>query len=89
MQTAKQEPLAKTGLSSRRLISAEYGLQVTSEKHMALWQTFHKANTGAKPPLPLEIFMKVKIITDRKPWADGKKWHMGDGQIFLMLTQKF
>ena len=32
LQTAKQEPLAKTGLSSRRLISAEYGLQVTSEK---------------------------------------------------------
>ena len=46
---------------------------------MALWQTFHKANIGGqKPPLPLEIFMKVKIITDRKPWADGKKWHMGD-----------
>ena len=32
LQTAKQEPLAKTGLSERRLISAEYGLQVTSEK---------------------------------------------------------
>ena len=32
LQTAKQEPLAKTGLSVRRLISAEYGLQVTSEK---------------------------------------------------------
>lgn len=32
LQTAKQEPLAKTGLSSRRLISAEYGLQITSEK---------------------------------------------------------
>jgi hypothetical protein len=32
LQTAKQEPLAKLGLSERRLISAEYGLQVTSEK---------------------------------------------------------
>jgi len=32
LQTAKQEPLAKNGLSERRLISAEYGLQVTSEK---------------------------------------------------------
>ena len=32
LQTAKQEPLAKTGLSDRRLISAEYGLQVTSQK---------------------------------------------------------
>jgi len=32
LQTAKQEPLAKTGLSERRLISAEYGLQVTSQK---------------------------------------------------------
>ena len=32
LQTAKQEPLAKTGLSERRLISCEYGLQVTSEK---------------------------------------------------------
>lgn len=32
LQTAKQEPLAKTGLSERRLISAEYGLQITSEK---------------------------------------------------------
>ena len=32
LQTAKQEALAKTGLSERRLISAEYGLQVTSEK---------------------------------------------------------
>ena len=35
LQTAKQEPLAKNGLSERRLISAEYGLQVTSEKHTA------------------------------------------------------
>jgi hypothetical protein len=32
LQTAKQEALAKTGLSERRLISCEYGLQVTSEK---------------------------------------------------------
>ena len=32
LQQAKQEPLAKNGLSERRLISAEYGLQVTSEK---------------------------------------------------------
>ena len=32
LQTAKQEPLAKTGLSERRLISVEYGLQVTSQK---------------------------------------------------------
>jgi len=32
LQTAKQEPLAKTGHSERRLISCEYGLQVTSEK---------------------------------------------------------
>jgi hypothetical protein len=32
LQTAKQEPLSKTGLSERRLISCEYGLQVTSEK---------------------------------------------------------
>jgi len=32
LQTAKQEPLAKLGLSERRLISAEYGLQITSEK---------------------------------------------------------
>jgi len=32
LQTAKQEALAKTGLSERRLISAEYGLQVTSQK---------------------------------------------------------
>ena len=32
LQTAKQEALAKTGLSERRLISAEYGLQITSEK---------------------------------------------------------
>jgi len=32
LQTAKQEPLAKTGLSERRLISAEYGLQITSQK---------------------------------------------------------
>ncbi len=32
LQTAKQEPLAKTGHSERRLISVEYGLQVTSEK---------------------------------------------------------
>ena len=32
LQTAKQKPLARTGLSERRLISAEYGLQVTSEK---------------------------------------------------------
>ena len=31
LQTAKQEPLAKTGLSERRLISCEYGLQVTSQ----------------------------------------------------------
>jgi hypothetical protein len=32
LQTAKQKPLARTGLSERRLISAEWGLQVTSEK---------------------------------------------------------
>lgn len=32
LQTAKQEPLAKTGHAERRLISVEYGLQVTSEK---------------------------------------------------------
>jgi hypothetical protein len=32
LQTAKQESLAKTGLSERRLISCEYGLQVTSQK---------------------------------------------------------
>lgn len=32
LQQAKQEPLAKNGLSERRLISAEYGLQVTSQK---------------------------------------------------------
>ena len=32
LQTAQQEPLAKTGHSERRLISVEYGLQVTSEK---------------------------------------------------------
>ncbi len=32
LQTAKQEPLAKQGLSDRRLISCEYGLQVTSQK---------------------------------------------------------
>ncbi len=32
LQTAKQEELARTGLSERRLISAEYGLQVTSQK---------------------------------------------------------
>jgi len=32
LQTAKQEPLAKTGHSERRLISCEYGLQITSEK---------------------------------------------------------
>ena len=32
LQTAKQEALAKIGLSERRLISCEFGLQVTSEK---------------------------------------------------------
>jgi hypothetical protein len=32
LQTANQKPLARTGLSERRLISAEWGLQVTSEK---------------------------------------------------------
>jgi len=32
LQTAKQEALSKTGLSERRLISCEYGLQVTSQK---------------------------------------------------------
>lgn len=32
LQTAKQETLAKTGLSERRLISCEYGLQITSQK---------------------------------------------------------
>ena len=32
LQTAKQVPLAKTGHADRRLISVEYGLQVTSEK---------------------------------------------------------
>jgi len=32
LQTAKQKPLARTGLSERRLISAEWGLQITSEK---------------------------------------------------------
>ena len=33
LQTAKQEPLAKNGLSERRLISAEYGLQVNEKAH--------------------------------------------------------
>ena len=32
LQTAKQQPLAKTGHAERRLISVEYGPQVTSEK---------------------------------------------------------
>ena len=32
LQTARQKPLARTGLSERRLISAEWGLEVTSEK---------------------------------------------------------
>jgi hypothetical protein len=32
LQTMKQEPLAKTGHSERRMISVEYGLQVDSEK---------------------------------------------------------
>lgn len=32
LQTAQQKPLARTGLSERRLISAEYGLEVTSQK---------------------------------------------------------
>ena len=32
LQTARQKPLARTGLSERRLISTEYGLEVTSEK---------------------------------------------------------
>ena len=32
LQTAKQEALGKAGLSDRRLISCEYGLQVTSQK---------------------------------------------------------
>lgn len=32
LQTAKQKPLARTGLSERRLISAEYGLEITSQK---------------------------------------------------------
>lgn len=32
LQTARQKPLARTGLSERRLISAEWGVQVTSEK---------------------------------------------------------
>jgi len=32
LANVKQEPLAKTGHSTRRLISAEYGLQVDSEK---------------------------------------------------------
>lgn len=32
LQTASQKPLARTGLSERRLISAEWGVQVTSEK---------------------------------------------------------
>ena len=32
LQTAKQKPLARTGLSERRLISTEYGLEVTSQK---------------------------------------------------------
>jgi hypothetical protein len=32
LQNVKQEPLAKTGHSTRRLISAQYGLQVDSEK---------------------------------------------------------
>ena len=32
LQTANQKPLARTGLSERRLIFAEWGLQVTSEK---------------------------------------------------------
>ena len=32
LQTARQKPLARTGLSERRLISTEYGLEVTSQK---------------------------------------------------------
>jgi len=32
LQTARQKPLARTGLSERRLISAEWGIEVTSEK---------------------------------------------------------
>lgn len=32
LQTAQQKPLARTGLAERRLISAEWGVQVTSEK---------------------------------------------------------
>ena len=32
LQAAKQQPLARTGHSERRLISAEYGLQVDSQK---------------------------------------------------------
>jgi len=32
LQTAQQKPLARTGLSERRLISAEWGLEVTSQK---------------------------------------------------------
>jgi hypothetical protein len=32
LQTAKQDALAKTGHSERRLVSVEYGLKVTSEK---------------------------------------------------------
>jgi len=32
LQTARQKPLARTGLSERRLISCEWGLEVTSEK---------------------------------------------------------
>ena len=32
LQTARQKPLARTGLSERRLISCEWGVEVTSEK---------------------------------------------------------
>ena len=49
LQTAKQEPLAKNGLSERRLISAEYGLQVTSEKAHGIIADVN-VERGLRPP---------------------------------------
>ena len=73
LQTAKQEPLAKTGLSERSLISCEYGLVVTSQKHMGSWQTStHHKTGGAEMPHPQqENEMRIKITSDRNPWANG------------------
>ena len=36
LQETKQEPLAKTGLSQRSMISCEYGLQVDAEEALAV-----------------------------------------------------